>query len=130
MEEWHSSCFMGKKTTIIPVHKNGKDKKDPNSYRPISLLRSLGKLLERVINRRLISFLEERKILSPTQTGYRKHRSTEDQLSFIAQEIENAFQEKKKVVCFFDLTKAFDKVWREGLLLKILESGGSGRMHR
>ena len=37
---------------------------------------------------------------------------TEDQLALIAQEIENAFQEKKKVVAvFFDLTKAFDKVW-------------------
>ena len=114
-----------------PVHKKGKDKKDPNTYRPISLLRSLGKLLERVMNRRLISISEERIILSPTQAGYRKHRSTEDQLSFIAQEIENAFQEKKKVVSvFFDLTKAFDKVWREGLLLKILKSGGSGRMYR
>ena len=78
-----------------------------------------------------MSFLEERKILSPTQTGYRKHRSTEDQLALIAQEIENAFQEKKKVVSvFFDLTKAFDKVWREGLLLKILESGVSGQMYR
>ena len=121
----------GKKATIIPIHKKGKDKKDPNSYRPISLLSCLGKVLERVINRRLISFLEERKILSPTQTGYRKHRSTEDQLALIAQEIENAFQEKKKVISvFFDLTKAFDKVWREGLLLKTLESGVSGKMYR
>ena len=75
--------------------------------------------------------MEERKILSPTQTGYRKHRSTEDQLAPIAQEIDNAFQEKKKVVSvFFDLTTAFDKVWREGLLLKILESGVSGKMYR
>ena len=123
----------GKKATIIPVHKKGKDKEDPNSYRPISLLSCLGKLLQWVINRRLISFLEERKILSPTQTGYRKHRNTEDQLALIAQEIENAFQEKKKIVyVFFDLTKAFDKVWREGegLLLKVLESGVSERMYR
>ena len=109
----------------------GKDKEDPNSYHPICLLRCLGKLLERVINRRLISFSEEQKILSPTQTGYQKHRSTEDQLAIIAQEIETAFEEKKKVVSvFFDLTKAFDEVWREGLLLKILESGVSGRMYR
>ena len=49
----------GKKATIIPIHKKGKDKKDPNSYRPISLLSCLGKVLERVINRRLIAFLEE-----------------------------------------------------------------------
>ena len=75
--------------------------------------------------------MEERKILSPTRTGYQKYRSTEDQLALIAQEVENAFQEKKKAVSvFFDLTKAFDKVWHEGLLLKILESGVSGRMYR
>ena len=90
-----------KKATIIPVHKEGKDKKDPNSYRPISLLSCLGKLLERVINRRLISFMEERTILSPTQTGYRKHRSTEDQPAVIAQQIKSAFQEKNKgCLCF------------------------------
>ena len=119
------------KSHIITIHKKDKDKKDPNNYCPISLLSCLGKFLERVINRRLLSYLEEQKILSPTQTGYRKHRSTEDQLALVAQEIENAFQEKKKVVSvFFDLTKAFDKVWRGGLLLKILESGVSGRMYR
>ena len=60
-----------------------------------------------------------------------ENRSTEDQLALIAQEIENAFQEKKKVVAvFFDLTKAFDKVWREGLLLKVLQSRVSGRMYK
>ena len=121
---------MWKKSTIIPIHKKGKDKKNPNSYRPISLLSCLGKLQEKVINRRLLSFLEDNNVLSQTQTGYRKHRSTEDQLALIAQEIENAFQEKKKVVAvFFDLTKAFDKVWREGLLLKVLQSQVS-RMYK
>ena len=60
MQEWHSFCFMEKATTI-PIHKKGKDKKDPNSYRPISLLSFLGELLERAINRRLISFWEEQK---------------------------------------------------------------------
>ena len=68
---------------------------------------------------------------SYTQTGYRKYRSTDDQLALIAHEIENAFQEKKKVVAvFFDLTKAVDKVWREGLLLKVLQSRVSGRMYK
>ena len=58
-----------------------------------------------------------------------KHRSTEDQL--LAQEIENAFQEKKNnVAVFYDLYKAFDKVWREGLLLKVLQAGVSGRMYK
>ena len=60
--------------------KKAKTRKTQNSFRPISLLSCLGKLLERVINRRLLSFLEERKILSPTQTGYRKqkHRRSAD----------------------------------------------------
>ena len=108
-ESWKNGTVPAqwKKATIIPIHKKGKDKKDPNSYRLISLLSCLGKVLERVINRRLISFLEERKMLSPTQTGYWKHRSTEDQLALIAQEIENAFQEKKKVVCFLWPNKSF-----------------------
>ena len=109
-ESWKNGTVpaLWKKVTIIPIHKKGKDKKDPNSYRPISLLSCLGKVPERVINRRLISFLEERKILSPSQTGYRNHRSTEDQLALIAQEIENAFKEKKKVVSgFFLPNKSF-----------------------
>ena len=96
-------------------------------YRPISYKH--GMMIEVTILSILV--LGRTEILSPTQTGYRKHRSTEDQLALIAQEIENAFQEKKKVVSvFFDLTKAFDKVWRECLLLKILESGVSGKMYR
>ena len=44
---------------------------------------------------RLMANLKANNILSPTQSGYRKHRSTEDQLALLAQEIENAFQEKK-----------------------------------
>ena len=83
-----------------------------------------------MINRRLLS-LEDNNVLPQTQTGYRNHRRIKDQLARIAQEIENTFQEKKKVVAvFFDVTKAFDKVWREGLLLKVLQSRVSGRMYK
>ena len=64
-----------KEAIIIPVPKKGKDKKNPRSYRPISLLSCVGKLLERMINRRLINYLESNNVLSPTQTGYRKHEA-------------------------------------------------------
>ena len=60
-----------KEAVIIPVPKKGKDKKNPRSYRPISLLSCVGKLLERMVNR-LISHLESNRVLSPTQTAYRK----------------------------------------------------------
>ena len=68
-------------------------------------------------------------MLSPTQTGYRKHRSTEDKLAYLAQNMEDAFQEKRKVLAvFFDLSNAFDKVWREGLLVKLLRTGVRSKM--
>nr|KAG5705581.1 hypothetical protein BaRGS_034779 [Batillaria attramentaria] len=120
-----------KEAVIIPLPKKGKSRKDPCSYRPISLLSSVGKLLERLVNRRLIFLLETQNILSPTQTGYRKFRNTEDQLALLVQDIENAFQEKKKTLAvFFDLTRAFDKVWKEGLILKLLRAGVRDKMHK
>ncbi|KAK7101444.1 hypothetical protein V1264_019826 [Littorina saxatilis] len=116
---------------IRPIPKKGKDKRDPSSYRPISLLSCVGKLLERIVNKRLLSLLESRSFLAPTQTGYRQHRSTEDQLALLTQEIEDAFQEKKKVLAvFFDLSRAFDTVWKEGLLLKLLHAGVHGKMFK
>ena len=86
--------------------------------------------MERMVNTRLLKHLEENHLLSNTQSAYRKNRSTEDQLVYLAQEIENAFQEKKKVLAaFVDLTKAFDKVWKEGLLLKLLNKKVEGKMY-
>ena len=120
-----------KEAQMRPIPKKGKDKRDPTSYRPISLLSCVGKLLEKIINKRLLWHLEENSALAPTQTGYRQHHSTEDQLAFLTQEIEDAFQEKKKVLAiFFDMSKAFDKVWKEGLLLKLLQVGVRGKMYR
>ena len=79
-----------KEAVIIPVPKKGKDKKNPRNYRPISLLSCVGRLLERMVIR-LISYLEGNSVLSTTQTGYRKFRSAEDQLAYLAQNIEDAF---------------------------------------
>ena len=81
-----------KKAVIILVPKKGKDKKNPRCYRPISLVSCVGKLLQKMVNRHLISHLESISVLFPTQRKYRNFRCTEDQL---AQNIEDAFQEKK-----------------------------------
>ena len=111
VEEWHSSCFM-EKATIIPIHKKGKDKKDPNSYRPLSFLSCLGKLLERVINRRLIYFLEERKTLLPTQTGYRKPRRSAG--PHCPRDRECLSRKEKGCLCFLWPNKSFwqSLAWR------------------
>nr|KAG5701253.1 hypothetical protein BaRGS_020615 [Batillaria attramentaria] len=82
-----------------------------------------------MINKRLMWHLESNNLITKEQTAFRKNRNTEDQLVYLAQSIENAFQEKKKVVAtFIDLSKAFDKVWKDGLLLKLLTAGIAGRM--
>ena len=119
-----------KEATIIPILKKGKPKQESRSYRPISLVSCTGKVMERMINERLMFYLESKNLISKTQTGYRKYRNTEDQLAYLTQCVENAFQEKKRVLAvFFDLTSAFDKVWKRGLLYKIANLGVNSRMY-
>ena len=130
-QSWNTGTFpqYWKEATIIPIPKKGKDRTQSSGYRPISLLSCLGKLMERLVNNRLQYHLEKNGLLNPIQSGYRKNRSTEDQVTLLVQEIENAFQEKMKTIAVFvDLTAAFDKVWKDGLLLKLLRKQVNGNM--
>ena len=87
--------------------------------------------MERMVNKRLQNHLERNNLINPSQSGFRKNRSTEDQVALLAQEVENAFQMKMKTLAVFvDLTKAFDKVWKEGLLLKLLRKDIGGNMYK
>ena len=62
--------------------------------------------------------------------GFRKNRSTADQVTLLTQDIQNSFQQKMKTLAVFvDLTKAFDKVWKEGLLYKLLRKRVCGNMY-
>ena len=89
---------------MIPVHKKSKDKSKAESYRPISLTRCVGKLMERLINTRLMWHLEDKKHITPEQAALRQDRSTEDQITYISQAIEDAFQNKKSTHLSFGLT--------------------------
>ena len=85
---------------------------------------------ERLINTRLMWHLEDKKHITPEQAAFRQDRSTEDQITYIAQAIEDAFQDKKhRIAVWIDLEKAFDKVWKEGLKLKLHQCGVAGRMY-
>ena len=130
LDEGGSTCSLERGQCYTSSKERQRQEENPRSYRPISLLSCVGKLLERMVNWRLINHLESNNELSPTQTGYRKFRSTEDQLTYLAQNIEDAFQEKRKVLAvFFDLSNAFDKVWKEGLLVKLLRTGMRCKMY-
>ena len=82
------------------------------------------------MSRRLQHHLEKNDLLSPSQSGFRKKRSTGDQVTLLNQDVENDFQQKiKTLAVFVDLTKPFDKVWKDGLLFKLLRQRVCGNMH-
>ena len=116
---------------MIPIHKKGKSKTEATSYRPISLTSCVVKLLERIINARLKWFLESEQLLAPQQAGFREHHCTEDQTTYLAQEIEDGFQQSKQTMAIWiDLQTAFDKVWTDGLLLKLKKCRIGGKMYK
>ncbi|GFR72981.1 Non-LTR (Long terminal repeat) retrotransposon and domain-containing protein [Elysia marginata] len=65
-----------KEAIMIPIYKQGKDKKKPESYRPVSLLSCLGKTMESMVNTRTTWYLEKNSILIEEQAGFRRGRLT------------------------------------------------------
>jgi hypothetical protein len=119
----------GRYTIILPFIKPAKDPKNPNSYRPISLTSSLYKIMEKMATNRLIWFLESNNILTQAQTGFRKGRSTLDQIIKIQDEIYKYIKNGGYTVgTFLDFEKAYDMLWRTGLLAKLKKMGINGRM--
>ncbi|CAA9999325.1 unnamed protein product [Nesidiocoris tenuis] len=107
-----------KRAVIILIHKPKKPKKDPFSYRPISLLSLFAKILERLLLPRLLNYLGE--LIPATQFGFRNMHSCVQQLHRVVDNVLNSFEEKNTCVgLFVDTEKAFDKVWHQGLLSKI-----------
>ena len=114
------------KATIRPLLKPGKDPKETKSYRPISLTSCMGKIMEKIIADRLTYILEDRKLINDNQAGFRQNRCTTDQVLKLTQDAIDQIHDRGcnfTTVAFFDYEKAYDKVWREGLLHKIQELG-------
>ncbi|CAB4037834.1 Hypothetical predicted protein, partial [Paramuricea clavata] len=105
---------------VIPLFKTKVDRESKLNYRPISLLDSLSKIIERVVFTRLYNFLLDIKFLNPLQSGYRPGDSTVNQLVYLVHKIHEAFEQGKDVrMVFIDISKAFDRVWHKGLLHKL-----------
>ena len=117
-----------KKATVIPIPKKGKPSSAPSSYRPISLTSTLCKLLERVVAGRLRWFLESRNLLNSSQAGFRKGRGCADQIRLVQDVAASSTQKKMTLGVFLDLEKAFDMVWREGIVNQLFQMGIKGRM--
>ena len=89
--------------------------------RPVSLLPIWGKIFEKLLFNALYSFFEGHKLLNPCQSGFKKNDSCINQLVSITHEIYSAFDCNPSLGVrgvFLDLSKAFDKVWHDGLIYK------------
>lgn len=107
---------------IILIHKPDKDPNEPSSYRPISLLSCIGKVMERIVKLRLNRHAETNKLLPEYQAGFRQKRSTTDNLLQLKHNIELALSRNRHVALItFDIKGAFDAVWHNGLLSKLNE---------
>ena len=83
----------------------------------------MSKLLEKIVATRLSYVLEQRGLLNEAQAGFRQNRSTSDQILRLTQSATDQMHQKQQghatIATFYDCEKAFDKVWREGLLFKM-----------
>ena len=115
---------------VTPLFKGG-DAENLNSYRPISLLPVLGKLLEKIISVRTIKFLEKFNLLSENQFGFRAKFSTEYAVLDIYEKLlKNLSDKKSTCAIFLDLAKAFDSVSHDILLKKLRKYGIRGNVFK
>ncbi|KAK3099985.1 hypothetical protein FSP39_012969 [Pinctada imbricata] len=118
-----------KKALIMPIYKKD-DKHLPSNYRPISLLSTVGKVFERCVFKYLYNYMIENKLFYEFQSGFLPSHSTTHQLIELYNHI-CINREKNEHTCliFYDISKAFDKVWHRGLLKKLNSYGFTGSLH-
>ncbi len=118
-----------KHSIIVPIVKPGKDRSEATSYRPIASSLLTSNKMERLIVNRLAYEIESKELFTQYQSGFRKGRTTMDSILFLESEIRKAQINKEVVIGeFVDVGKAYDMIWKEGLLIKMENMGILGRM--
>ena len=119
---------MWKHANVLPLYKKG-DRAHISNYRPVSLLSCTSKILERIVFKNLYNYIRDNNILTPHQSGFQSGDSTTHQLSYLYHMFSLALDSKKDIrIVFCDISKAFDRVWHDGLLYKLRKIGIGGNL--
>ena len=117
-----------KKANVVLIHKKG-DKQTLKNYRPVSLLPICSIIFERLIYNEMFGFFLDKGLISANQSGFKPGDSSINQLLSITHNIYKSFDDGYEVSgVFLDISKAFDKVWQDGLIFKLQENGISGNL--
>jgi hypothetical protein len=109
---------------VIPIPKPGRDYSDPSNYRRISLLSSISKILERIALRHLNIFISGYNVLPDHQFGLMVAHSTSHQLSRNVRHVKNRRAKGESTgMLLLDVERAFDSVWHNALLHKLILRG-------
>jgi len=110
-----------KRAQIIMIPKPGKNPTNVSSYRPISLLPIISKVLEKLVLKRINKVMNPHDWTPHHQFGFRQAHSTVQQCHRIKNTINKALEDQQYCTAvFLDVSQAFDKVWHPGLLFKII----------
>ena len=123
---------MWKLANVAPILKKG-NKQLIKNYRPISLLPVCEKILEKIIFDNLYTYLHRNDFITKIQSGFRPGDFTTNQLLYILDEINQAFDSTKFFevrTVFLDISRAFDEVWHDRLIFKLEQNGISGNLLR
>ena len=115
---------------VVPIFKKGR-RSEPGNYRPVSLTVTVGKLLERIVRKQMVNYIESNKLLSNSQHGFRSGRSPQTNLIEYLNNTTKWLDEGKSFdVLYLDFSKAFDVVSHGRLMVKLRMFGIDGKLLR
>ena len=112
--------------SVFTIFKNVGEKSTAKNYHPVSLFSVVSKVFEKLVNNRIVDYLEECGLFSDFQYGFRSSQSTAD---LVSDRIARAFNRSGDTqAAAIDISKAFDRVWHAGFFHKSKSYGISGQV--